>query len=315
MSLKNLVWEQKYRPLTIADTILPAQTRKAIEDIMANGNIPNFVFYGTAGIGKTTLAQAIAAETGADLLFINASLSGNIDTLRTDITQFVSSVSLSDSDTKKIVVLDEADYLNAQSTQPALRGFIDEFSSNAIFILTCNYKERLIEPLRDSRMTPLEFKFTKEDRTAAAMQMLKRACTILDTEGVTYDKKAVAALITKCFPDFRKTLNALQFYSASGTIDSGILVNNDATRMEELVAHVKAKEFGKCRQWVANNQTDSQSFYRGLYDRMLPLLVPATVPQVILIIADRQAQSRDSVDQEINQIASLIQIMQAAVFK
>lgn len=315
MSLKNLVWEQKYRPQVVADVILPAQTRKAIEDIMARGNIPNFVFYGTAGIGKTTLASAIATETGADLLFINASLSGNIDTLRTEITQFVSTVSLSDSDTKKIVLLDEADYLNAQSTQPALRGFIDEFSSNAIFILTCNYKERLIEPLRDSRMTPLEFKFTKEDKQAAAMQMLKRACFILEKEGIAYDKKVVAGLITKCFPDFRKTLNALQFYSASGTIDSGILVSSDVTRLDELSALIKEKAFIKCRQWIANNQIDAQTFYRGLYDRLLPLLVPTSVPQIILIIADRQQQSISSVDQEINQVAALIEIMQASVFK
>lgn len=312
MSLQNLVWEQKYRPTKVADVILPSAARKEIDDIMKTGNLPPFLFTGTHGIGKTTLASAIAAETGADLLFINASLSGNIDTLRTDITQFVSSVSFSDS--KKIVLLDEADHLNPLSTQPALRGFMDEFSSNAIFMLTCNYKNRIIEPLL-SRLTVVDFKFTKEDKQAALIQMLKRACFILDAEGIKYDKKSVAGLVAKNFPDFRKTVGDLQRYSASGEIDSGVLVSSDATQLDELAGLIKGKEFGKCRQWVANNQMDAQSFYRGLYDRLLPLLVPATVPQIILIIADRQDQAKDSVDQEINQIAAVIQIMQAAAFK
>jgi DNA polymerase III delta prime subunit len=312
MSLENLVWELKYRPKLVVNTILPASTRKQINDFMSRGNLPPLLFHGAAGTGKSTLALAIAEETGADLLFINASLDGNIDTLRTSISQFVSTVSFSDS--KKMVLLDECDHLNPQSTMPALRGFLDEFSSNSNFIFTANFPNRIIAPLL-SRLTCIDFKFSKDDVQLASIQMLKRCCFILDSENIKYDKKSVAALVTKNFPDFRKTIGELQRYSASGEIDTGILVNNDVTNLEELVGFIKNKEFGKCRQWVANNQLDSQTFYRGLYDRLLPLLVSASVPQVILVIADRQHQSVVSVDQEINQIAAITQIMSSATFK
>lgn len=311
--LNNLLWEQKYRPRKIDDTILPEETKKVLKKIIADGNFQNFLFSGSHGIGKTTTALAIADEIGADILFVNASMAGNIDTLRTDVTQFVTSVSFTDS--KKIVVFDEADYMNAQSTQPSMRGFMDEFSKNAIFIFTCNNKSRLIKPLRESRLETINFKFSKEEKQSAAIQMLKRCCEILDIEGVAYDKKAVAGVVSKNFPDFRKTLNQLQFYSNSGAIDSGILALTVDGDIDDLVKAVKAKDFGACRRWTANNNMDVSAFYRSLYDKLLPMLVTQSVPQIILHINDFQYQATSTVDPEINQMAFLIHLMEAAQFK
>lgn len=309
--LSNLVWEQRFRPKTVESTILPSATKKMIADIMQTGNIPNFLFSGTSGVGKTTLARAIAEELGADLLYINASMNGNLETLRTNVTQFVSTVSFSDS--KKIVLLDEADHLT-HFVQPALRGFLDEFSSNAIFIFTCNYKHKIIDALI-SRLTLVDFKFSKEEKQSAAISMLKRCTQILNDQEIKYDKKAVAAVVTRNFPDFRKTLVELQRYSTSGEIDSGIVAITEDSTIEELVKSIKVKDFNKCRQWVANHQMDAPTFYRSLYDKLLPELVSATIPQVILVIANSQFQSAQSADLEINQVAALIQIMQSAAFK
>ena len=309
--LSNLVWELKYRPENVEDTILPEATKKMIKSFLASESLPNFLFSGSSGVGKSTLAKAIASELDADLLFINASLSGNIDTIRTDITQFVSTVSFTGS--KKIVVCDEADGLT-NASQPAMRGFLDEFSSNATFFFTCNHKHRII-PALISRLTVIDFKFSKEERQGAAIAMLKRCCQILDGEGVTYDKKAVAGVVAKNFPDFRKTLGELQRYSASGTIDSGILALSEDSNIAELSKLIKAKDFTKSRQWIANSQMDSATFYRAIYDKILPDLVSATIPQIILIIAEYQHMSQGSVDQEICQVAAVIKIMQSAVWK
>lgn len=311
MSIENMIWEHKYRPKVIEDTILPEVTKKMLREIISSGNIPNFLFHGTSGTGKTTVAKAIASELGADFLFVNASIDSGIDTLRTTITQFVSTVSFTDS--KKIVLLDEADFLTS-STQPALRGFLDEFSKNAIFILTCNIKSKII-PALQSRLTTIEFKFSKEEKQSGAMQMLKRSCQILDAETVKYDKKAVAAVVSKNFPDFRKTLVQLQRYSSSGEIDSGIVVGESDNNMSELFSAIKGKDFTTCRKWIANNSMDSATFYRSLYDKMLPELVPQCVPQTILHIARFEHESTFSVDPEINQIAAIINIMSGVSFK
>jgi DNA polymerase III delta prime subunit len=310
--LENLVWEQKYRPKKIDDVILPATTKKMIKDSITSGKVPNFLFAGSAGTGKTTTAYAIANELGADILFINASLEGNMDTLRTKISQFVSTVSFTDS--KKVVLLDECDYLSTSGVMPALRGFLDTFSDNAIFIFTCNYPNRLIDPLL-SRLTRVDFKFSKEETQPACVGMLRRICQILETESVEYDKKAVASLVTRNFPDFRRTLVDLQRYSAGGVIDSGILATIDETGIDTLVDHLRNKKFTEVRQWIANNTMDAQHFYRLFYDKVSPYLVPMSVPQMILLIADSEFKASHSVDPEINQVAFCIQFMQSCAFK
>jgi len=312
MSLENLVWEQRYRPKTIDETILPATVKKMIKEQLASGNVPNFLFAGPPGTGKTTCAYAIANQLEADVLFVNASLDGNIDLLRTKITQFVSTVSFTES--KKIVILDESDYLGPSTVMPALRGFMDEFSSNALFILTCNYPERIISPLQ-SRLTRIDFKFSKEEKTSALTQMFKSACKILETESIKFDKKAVAGLVSKNFPDFRRTVVDLQRYSSSGEIDSGILALVDESGFEELVAALKEKNFTKVRQWIANNQMDAAQFYRMFYDRVSGLLVPPSVPQMILLVGEAQFRSAFSVDQEINSAAFLVNFMRDCSFK
>lgn len=310
-TLENLVWELKFRPKLVKDTILPKTTKNMITDIMKSGNIPNMLFAGTSGTGKTTLATAMADELGADFLYINASLEGNMDTLRTTITQFVSSVSFTES--KKIVLLDECDHLT-NAVQPALRGFLDMFSSNAIFIFTCNYKSKIIDALI-SRLTVIDFRFEKEERQDAMGQMLKRSRQILDSESIKYDKMAVGSVVLKNFPDFRKTLVELQRYSSSGEIDSGILAKSQDSDIDALVEDIKTKNFAKARQWVANSSMDATGFYRGLYDSLLPKLAVQSIPPVILCLAESQYRASQAVDQEIAQIACIIQLMTTCNFK
>ncbi len=312
MSLSDLIWAEKYRPKTIDGVVLPASTKKMLKEQLASGNVPNLMLSSPSpGTGKTTVARAIANELAADVLFINASLEGNIDLIRTKLMQFVSSVSFTDS--KKIVVLDEFDY-SSTSAQPAMRGFIDEFSANATFIFTCNYPERII-PAVQSRLTRIDFKFDKDEKQSAMMHMLKSVCLILDKESVKYDKKTVAALVQKNFPDFRRTISELQRYSSSGEIDSGILATIDDSGMAELVAALKEKNFNKCRQWVANNQMDTAQFYRMFYDKISLLLVPQSIPQLILLIGDAQFKAAHSIDLEINSMAYLVQFMSSCSFK
>lgn len=307
----NLIWTEKYRPSKIDDCILPEETKQNVKKFVAAGSIPNFLFVGTPGTGKTTLARALCNELNADYLFVNASNESGIDTLRTKILQFASTVSLTDS--KKVVLLDEADHLNPNSTQPAFRAFLEEFT-NCTFIFTCNYRHRIIDPLQ-SRLTVVDFKIPKAEMVPLAQQMMKRAMAILDTEKVTYDKKVLAALVKKHFPDFRKTVSELQRYSIGGTIDTGILAVVEEGNFGVLQAALRAKQFTQVRQWVADNTIEPLSFFRQFYDKMASQMIPASVPQLILLIGEFQFRAAHSIDQEINAMAFLIEVMRSCEFK
>jgi DNA polymerase III delta prime subunit len=303
----EFLYVEKYRPQTIEDCILPLSLKKELQDIVSKGELCNLIFTGPAGCGKTTAALAMCREVGADLMFINASLENGIDVLRYKITQFSSTVSLTEA--KKVVVLDEADYANPQSFQPALRGFIEEFSSNVRFILTCNFKARIIEPLH-SRCAVVDFRVTGKEKAEVAGLFFKRVIHILEEEGIEFDRKVVAAIVQKYFPDFRRTINELQRYSASGKIDSGVLVNAGDESFKRLYAIMKDKNFSEVRKWVAlNSDGDTVRIFRELYDHSNTFLQSSSVPQLILLLADYQFKASFVADHELNLMACLTEIM------
>ena len=303
----TFLWVEKYRPQTVAETILSENLKSTFQKIVESKEIPNMLFTGTAGTGKTTVARALCNELDLDYILINGSEEGNIDTLRTKIKQFASSVSLQGG--YKVVILDEADYLNAQSTQPALRGFIEEFANNCRFILTCNFKNRIIEPLH-SRCSVYEFNTSKKDLQGLCAQFLKHIQRILDKEGIGYDQMVLVDLIMKYVPDWRRALNELQRYSISGRIDAGILVNLSDKSFDDLFGYLKSKDFKKMRQWVVNNiDTDASSIFRGIYDRMIDKVKPQSVPQLVLILADYQYKNAFVADMELNVVACMTEIM------
>jgi len=303
----TFLWVEKYRPQTVAETILSENLKSTFQKIVESKEIPNMLFTGTAGTGKTTVARALCNELDLDYILINGSEEGNIDTLRTKIKQFASSVSLQGG--YKVVILDEADYLNAQSTQPALRGFIEEFANNCRFILTCNFKNRIIEPLH-SRCSVYEFNTSKKDLQGLCAQFLKHIQKILDKEGIGYDQMVLVDLIMKYVPDWRRAINELQRYSISGRIDAGILVNLSDKSFDDLFTHLKSKDFKKMRQWVVNNiDTDASSIFRGIYDRMIDKVKPQSVPQLVLILADYQYKNAFVADMELNVVACMTEIM------
>lgn len=304
---EEFLWVEKYRPKTVADTILPAELKATFQQFVDQKNIPNLILAGSAGVGKTTIARAMLEELGCDYLVINGSMNGNIDTLRNEILEFASAMSLSGG--RKYVILDEADYLNANSTQPALRNFMEEFSKNCGFILTCNFVNRIIEPLH-SRCSIVEFKFSKKDLPELAKQMMQRSCTILDTENVTYDKAAVAELLKKHLPDWRRLINELQRYSATGKIDSGILVNTTQESVKLLIEAMKDKNFSQVRKWVGeHSDTGTAELYRQFYDNAVAYFNPKSIPQLVLILAKYQYQAAFVADHEINNAACLLEIM------
>lgn len=311
--MTDFTWVEKYRPSKIEDCVLPAKLKIILQNFVEKKEIPNMMLCGTAGVGKTTAAMAMLDEIGADYININGSLKGNIDTLRTEIKDFASTVSFTDA--RKYVILDEADYLNPQSTQPALRNFMETFSENCGFILTCNYKNRIIEPLH-SRCPPVEFKINKEEKPEIAMQFYKRVTNILKQENVPFENKAVIEVISKFFPDYRRILNELQRYSASGKIDMGIVSNSIDFTFKQLIASMKDRNFTEVRKWVSeNSDIDSTEFFRAFYDQSSTYVSANSIPQLILTIADYQYKNAFVADQEINIMACIIEIMSEAEFK
>ena len=311
--LDEFLWVEKYRPKTVEETILPVELKTTFQQFVDQKNIPNLILSGSAGVGKTTIARAMLEQLECDYIVINGSMNGNIDTLRNEILNFASSVSLSGG--RKYVILDEADYLNANSTQPALRNFMEEFSSNCGFILTCNFVNRIIDPLH-SRCSVVEFKIGTKEKAELAKQFLVRACGILDQENVIYDKKVLAEVIMKHFPDWRRVLNELQRYSASGKIDSGILASVDNVEIKELVKYLKAKEFESMRKWIAQNASmDVNVMFRKLYDAASTIMKPESIPPLVMTLADYQYKSAFVTDQEINLAACMTQIMIDCEFK
>jgi DNA polymerase III delta prime subunit len=307
------LWVEQYRPKTIDDCILPDSLKSLFLAFIKKGEISNMLFSGTAGIGKTTVAKALCEQMNCDWIMINGSEEGGIDVLRNKIKNFASTVSLSGG--KKVVILDEADYLNPQSTQPALRGFVEEFHKNCRFILTCNFKNRIIEPLH-SRFSNIEFKVNPKDKPKLASRLFERAVYILKEQNVSYEDKVLVELITKHFPDFRKLINELQRYSVSGSIDAGILVNVSDENLKTLVTHLKGKAFSDMRKWVVNNlDNDPVKIFRKIYDTLYTNLEPSTIPHAVLIIADYQYKSAFVADQEINLVACLTELMSQVKFK
>jgi len=309
----EFLWVEKYRPRTIEDCILPMSLKKTFKDMVAKGEPQNLLLSGTAGTGKTTVAKALCNDIGVDSIIINCSENGNIETLRTDIRQFASTVSLSES--KKTVILDEFDYSNAQSIQPALRGAIEEFSNNYRFIITCNYKSRIIEPIH-SRCTCIDFAIKTADKPKIAKEMLERCIFILKSEGIKYNEKVLSQLIIKYFPDFRRIINELQRYSVSGMIDEGILSNFTEIEIKNLMASMKAKDFAGVRKWVVSNSDVSQTeIFRKIYDNVYENINLSNIPESVLVLAEYQYKSAFVADQEINMVACLVELMMRCEFK
>ena len=305
-SPENFIWVEKWRPKKIEDTILPKETKEMAKGYISQGRIPNLLFHGGAGVGKTTLARAMCDEIGCDYIIINASNENGIDMLRTKVTSFASTNSFSDA--KKVIILDEADYLTPQ-VQAAFRNAMEEFSVNCSFILTCNFPNRIVDPIH-SRCGVVTFKIPKTEQATLASQFFKRVSQILVEEGVEFDRKVVAELVQKYFPDFRRCLNELQKFSATGKIDSAILLNMGEESFNVLISTLKEKKFNSMRQWVAeNSDIEPVQLYRMFYDSAVTHLEPKSIPEMIMTLADYQFKSSQVMDQEINTAAFLTEVM------
>jgi DNA polymerase III delta prime subunit len=305
----QFMWSERYRPLTIEDCIIPAYLKETFQAFIEKGEVQHMIFSGPPGVGKTTVAMALADGLGCDYIVINGSSENGIEVLRTKITAFASSVSLNGK--SKIVIIDEADGLG-QKIQDGLRSFLEAYAKNCRFIFTCNQANRIIEAIRSRCGDPIEFRITKDDRPMMAAKFMKRVAAILIEEGVESDKKVVAQIVSKYFPDFRKTLNVLQRYSVRGPIDEGILIND--VDIKDLMEALKAKDFKVMRQWVANNvDNDSQKIFRQVFDTMLEVVVE--VPQTVLIIADYTYKDYFVADKMINMTACFTELMASVTFK
>ena len=311
--MEDFLWVEKYRPKTIDDCVLPDALKQTLSEFISKGDIPNLILSGGPGVGKTTAAKAMLDELGLTYMFINGSEESGIDVLRTKIKNFASTVSLHGG--RKYLILDEADYLNPQSTQPALRGFIEEFHKNCGFILTCNYKNRLIPPLH-SRCSVVDFTIQKSEKKELAEQFFQRVMNILVVEEIKFEPKAVAEVINKFFPDWRRVINELQRYSVSGRIDAGILVDISEVNIKELMHSMKQKEFTNVRKWIVNNiDNDPTRLFRRLYDNLYDYMDGSSIPHIVVILGEYQYKAAFVAAQEINMLACLTEIMARGKFK
>ena len=310
--MEHLLWTEKYRPKTVEDCILPERLKIPFQEYVNQKQIPNLLLAGGAGVGKTTIAKAMCNEIGADYMIINGSDESGIDVFRGKIKNFASSMSFGGG--RKVIIIDEADYLNPNSTQPALRNAIEEFASNCSFIFTCNFKNRIIEPLH-SRCAVIEFGLRNGEKQKMAGAFFKRVQSILETEKVEYDDKVIAELVKKHFPDFRRVINELQRYSQLGKIDVGVLAQIGDVSITQIIKHLKEKDFASVRKWAATTEIDSTTFFRKLYDNLYDIMKPSSIPQIVIILADYQYKQAFVADQEINLVACLTQIMADGEFK
>ena len=309
--MEHLLWTEKYRPQTVEDCILPDRLKKPFQEYVNQKEIPNLLLSGGAGVGKTTIAKAMCNEIGCDFMVINGSDESGIDTFRTKIKNYASSMSLSGG--RKVIIIDEADYLNPNSTQPALRNAIEEFAGNCSFIFTCNYKNRIIDPLH-SRCAVIDFGLKNGEKAKMAAAFFKRIQTILQSESVDADDKVLAELIKKHFPDFRRVLNELQRYSQFGKIDTGILTQIADISIDELTKSISSKDFASIRKWVATHEIDSTVLYRKIYDSLYGVMKPQSIPQAVIILADYQYKAAFVADQEVNTVACLTELMVSCEF-
>ena len=309
--MEHLLWTETYRPPTVEDCILPDRLKKPFQEYVNQKEIPNLLLSGGAGVGKTTIAKAMCNEIGCDFMVINGSDESGIDTFRTKIKNYASSMSLSGG--RKVIIIDEADYLNPNSTQPALRNAIEEFAGNCSFIFTCNYKNRIIDPLH-SRCAVIDFGLKNGEKAKMAAAFFKRIQTILQSESVDADDKVLAELIKKHFPDFRRVLNELQRYSQFGKIDTGILTQIADVSIDELTKSISSKDFASIRKWVATHEIDSTVLYRKIYDSLYDVMKPQSIPQAVIILADYQYKAAFVADQEVNTVACLTELMVSCEF-
>lgn len=313
--MSEFLWVEKYRPKRIEHCILPPELKSTFESFVKAGEIPNLLLCGTAGIGKTTVAKALCEELQVDSIVINGSDEGRfLDTVRNNAKNFASTMSLASSAKHKVIIIDEADN-TTHDVQLLLRASIEEFSSNCRFIFTCNYKNKILEPLH-SRCSVIDFSITGKEKQTIAAEFFTSIKSILDKEHVDYEPKVLAALVQKYFPDFRRTLNELQRYSSIGKIDTGVLAVQQSTNLNDLVSYLKSKEFTKMRKWVVSNlDNDPNSIMRTIYDSLYDHLQPASIPQAVLIIAEYQYKTAFVADQEINLVAFLTEMMMQCQYK